>query len=224
MDDNDNSQVLSIGDNTSQDQSQGIAEGDCIRSPSVVEIENPESETVEDKLKHLQKDWTSPVYAFFDLEPAHEFKCSAQGCKVKIQQYLDTKDARSTGNMRKHVKACWGSEALNAADDAKDASDMWHKIVYVRTCQQIAKMLKGYDGKLSFTTDTWMSPNHQAFVTFVVHLEKGSIPLTFPLDIVKVAKSHTGMELAKAFAQVLQEFELSEKLSSGQSWPDIPEF
>ncbi|KAG1740006.1 hypothetical protein EDB19DRAFT_1580796, partial [Suillus lakei] len=30
-------------------------------------------------------------------------------------QYLDKKDAKSTGNMRKHVKSCWGEAALQAA-------------------------------------------------------------------------------------------------------------
>ncbi|KAG1748008.1 uncharacterized protein EDB91DRAFT_1235851 [Suillus paluster] len=68
------------------------------------------------------KEWTSPVYAFFDPTPCiiendgwwtHEFKCNAQ----------------STGNMWKHVKLCWGDAVLKAADDAKDASEVHTKIV-----------------------------------------------------------------------------------------------
>jgi hypothetical protein len=85
-------------------------------------------------------DWTSPVYAFFERKPcivningrrAHDFKCSARGCKAKIRRYLDKKDARSTGNMRKHVKSCsgWGSNVLSAADDAKDANEVRTKVV-----------------------------------------------------------------------------------------------
>jgi hypothetical protein len=31
--------------------------------------------------------------------------------------------------MRKHVKACWGEDALAAADDAKDANEARTKIV-----------------------------------------------------------------------------------------------
>ncbi|KIK92731.1 hypothetical protein PAXRUDRAFT_146678, partial [Paxillus rubicundulus Ve08.2h10] len=202
--------------------------------------------------EHLKKDCTSPVYALFDLEPviqeidscrAQEFKCSTHGCKVKIWQYLDTKDAYLTSNMCKHVKACWGNEVLNAVDDAKDANDVQNKIiksilrngsittaceqkgkgavtthsmsqlsngslrtgcpecylppddtvlhdvkqVYVCTHQCIAKMLKEYNGKLNFTTNAW-TPNNHAFVAFTVHLEKGGKLLTFPLDIVEVAK------------------------------------
>ena len=59
----------------------------------------------------------------------HEFACGAQGCKARIRQYLDMKDARSTGNMWKHAKICWGAKALDAADNAKDASEVCMKIV-----------------------------------------------------------------------------------------------
>ncbi|KAF8124115.1 hypothetical protein EV363DRAFT_1178463, partial [Boletus edulis] len=85
----------------------------------------------------LQKEWTSPVYTFFDPIPAirkinghhvHEFTCSAHGCKVKVRRYLDTLDARSTSNMRKHVKGCWGTDALEAADSAKDVDEARTKI------------------------------------------------------------------------------------------------
>ena len=49
-----------------------------------------------------QKEWSAPIYAFFEpvprnIEvkgwPAHEFKCSARGCKGTVHHYLDTKDA-----------------------------------------------------------------------------------------------------------------------------------
>ncbi|KIK77549.1 hypothetical protein PAXRUDRAFT_96815, partial [Paxillus rubicundulus Ve08.2h10] len=89
-------------------------------------------------IERLQKEWISPVYAFFHPTPAiitvdgrrvHEFKCSARGCKVKVRRYLDKKDARSTGNMRKHVKGCWGDEVLQAADSAVNADEVRSKIV-----------------------------------------------------------------------------------------------
>ncbi|KAF8545826.1 hypothetical protein OG21DRAFT_1479752 [Imleria badia] len=187
----------------------------------------------------LQKDWTSPVYAFFNLMPTicevngrcvHEFACSARGCKVKVCQYLDTKDVRSTGNMRKHVRLCWGTEVLDATDNAKDASERTDtiaaaferkgkgKIMYshrqhtraetrpeyyllspdtvshdtkqefaqTHTC--IARMLQEYDGRLKFTMDAWMSPNHHSYVTICVHLQQKGSPVSFPLDIVELAK------------------------------------
>ncbi|KAG1743745.1 uncharacterized protein EDB91DRAFT_1051080, partial [Suillus paluster] len=192
----------------------------------------------------LMKGWISPVYAFFEPTPriveingrcTHEFKCGARGCKTTIQWFLNKKDVQSTGNMRKHVKSCWGNAVLTAADDAKDANEVQTKIitsilrdgsitesfehkgkgkvtyahrqhtctktkaeivcwvsespwpleivkdrafqllmktgrpeyyipspttvardvklVFVCTCQQIAKMLQEYDGKMNFTTD-----------------------------------------------------------------------
>ncbi|KAG1834657.1 hypothetical protein DFJ58DRAFT_847551 [Suillus subalutaceus] len=96
------------------------------------------NEDPEDKLKRLMKEWNSPVYAFFQPTPqifevadrcAHEFKRQAKGCKVKVRHFLDKGDARSTGNMRKHVRLCWGDKVLKAADSAKDAREVHNKIV-----------------------------------------------------------------------------------------------
>ncbi|KIK17266.1 hypothetical protein PISMIDRAFT_76557, partial [Pisolithus microcarpus 441] len=65
----------------------------------------------------LKREWNSPIYAFFTPEPtieyiaghrSHVFWCTAKGCKKGVRRYLDKSDAQSTGNMCKHVKACWG--------------------------------------------------------------------------------------------------------------------
>jgi hypothetical protein len=82
----------------------------------------------------LSKDWTSPVYVFFKQIPSieyilgrrvHVFECTAVHCKGKangrkVRRYLDTTDAKSTGNLRKHAKVCWGDEAVAAADATKN--------------------------------------------------------------------------------------------------------
>ena len=86
------------------------------------------------------KEWNAPVYAFFNPKPqivhingrrAHDFKCAGSGCKVTVRRPLDTRDAWSTSNLRKHVKSCqcWESEVLSAADRAKDANEVCTKIV-----------------------------------------------------------------------------------------------
>jgi len=36
-----------------------------------------------------------------------------------VQRYLDTADGKSTCNLRRHVKVCWGEEAVAGADAAK---------------------------------------------------------------------------------------------------------
>ncbi|KAG1844640.1 hypothetical protein DFJ58DRAFT_852836 [Suillus subalutaceus] len=97
-----------------------------------------EDKSATDELKRFMKDWISPVYAFFEPFPkiveengrwAHVFKCQGKGCKTTVRHYLDKGDVRSTGNMRKHVRSCWGEEVLRAADEAKDANEVRKKIV-----------------------------------------------------------------------------------------------
>ena len=83
---------------------------------------------------YMKKDWKSGVYGFFD-EPkvevhegqhVHVFKCNGHGCKLKdgIRRYIDTKDTGSTGNLHKHVKACWGADILQTANKATDAGEV----------------------------------------------------------------------------------------------------
>ena len=74
-------------------------------------------------------------------------------------------------------------------------------------------ILQEYDGKLNFATDAWTSPNHRAFVATTVHLEVGGEAACIPLDIVEVAKSHSGLTLATEFARVLREFGIDDKVS-----------
>ncbi|KAG1760964.1 hypothetical protein EDD22DRAFT_980398 [Suillus occidentalis] len=186
------------------------------------------------------KDWTSPVYAFFDPTPtiemngdrhAHVFKCMSKGCKVKICHFLDKKDTCSTGNMCKHVKACWGEEILQTADQARNAEEVCGKIVknflgfqslmkmgrpeyYIPSPSTVSRNVRlEYDGKLNFSTDGWTSPNHHTYIALLMHLEHKGIPLCIPLDIVEVPKSHTSKELAAAFKSILKNFGIREKVS-----------
>ncbi|KAF9560223.1 hypothetical protein CPC08DRAFT_613634, partial [Agrocybe pediades] len=73
------------------------------------------------------------------------------------------------------------------------------RVVFARSRQRIATMLQKHDGKLHFATDAWTSPNHRAFVAVTVHFEHKGIPICLILDVVEVAKSHTGVNLAVAF-------------------------
>ena len=71
---------------------------------------------------------------------------------------------------------------------------------------------QSFDGKLNFATNAWTSPNHKAYVALTVHLERNGKPLSILLDSVKVPKSHSGVNLAMAFANVLQAFGIKEKV------------
>jgi hypothetical protein len=62
-------------------------------------------------------------------------------------------------------------------------------------------------------TDVWTSPNHKAFVAVTVHFENKCIPICMLLDIIEVVKSHSGVNLAAAFAHIVDEFGISDKVS-----------
>lgn len=80
------------------------------------------------------EEWNSPIYVFFKPTPTiecikgqrvHVFECAATHCKGKgngriVRRYLDTGDAKSTENLQKHAKLCWGEEVVAAADNTKD--------------------------------------------------------------------------------------------------------
>jgi hypothetical protein len=67
---------------------------------------------------------------------------------------------------------------------------------------------------LSFATDAWTSPNHKAFIAVTVHFEINGAPSCMLLDIVEAAKSHSGANLAAEFAHILDEFGISDKVST----------
>ncbi|KAI0070512.1 hypothetical protein K474DRAFT_1608564, partial [Panus rudis PR-1116 ss-1] len=75
----------------------------------------------------LSKSWTSTVYSFYkadvsiiekDGRRGHVFACYNKGCKTKITRWLNTKDSRSTSNLARHAKKCWGADAVAVAQDS----------------------------------------------------------------------------------------------------------
>lgn len=71
---------------------------------------------------------------------------------------------------------------------------------------------QSYEGKLSFATDAWTSPNHRSYVAVTVHFEKDGAPIAMLLDLVQVARSHTGATLAGVFAKILDDFGIAHKV------------
>ena len=83
-------------------------------------------------LVRLQKEWDAPIYVFFKPFPtiqyikdrkAHVFICAASPCLGQtrfVRRFLDTSDAKSTSNLRRHAKMCWSEEAVRAADGTRD--------------------------------------------------------------------------------------------------------
>jgi phosphopantetheinyl transferase len=73
-------------------------------------------------------------------------------------------------------------------------------------------MLQEQDSALNFTTDAWTSLDHNAYVAVTIHFEHYGKPILMVLNLVEVAMSHSGTNLAVVFMQVLNEFGVSCKV------------
>jgi hypothetical protein len=73
--------------------------------------------------------------------------------------------------------------------------------------------LQEYEGALNFATDAWTSPNHKAYVAFTVHFEQEGIPISMLLDLVEVVVLHSGVNLAKTFVKLLEDFGIKDKVN-----------
>ena len=102
-------------------------------------------------LERLRKEWDAPIYVFFKPLPtveyvgdrkAHVFHCAASSCRCRmrtVRRFLDTSDAKSTSNLRRHAKLCWGEEAVAAADGTRD----------VNTAREALKSVKTVNGSIT---------------------------------------------------------------------------
>lgn len=70
-----------------------------------------------------------------------------------------------------------------------------------------------YNGELNFATDVWTLPNQKVMVAFTVHFEHQGTPMTMVLDVVEVAKLHSGLNLVTTFADMIHELKLETKVS-----------
>ena len=116
-------------------------------------------------IARLSKDWTSPIYVFFEKEAlieyingrrVHVFTCTATRCRGKgngrlVRRYLDTGDAKSTSNLRKHAKACWGEDVVAAADATRDLRAAWDAVSKMSGNMSIADVFERAPGKGTVT-------------------------------------------------------------------------
>ena len=69
------------------------------------------------------------------------------------------------------------------------------------------------DGKISFTTDCWTSPNNMSFMGITAHWIDSNFNICVStLDIAKLSEKHTGENLYKKFKEILTEFGIQEKV------------
>jgi len=86
------------------------------------------------------------------------------------------------------------------------------KMVFAKCRQRIAKMLQDYDRALSFATDAWTSPNIKAYIAATIHFASEGKLIAMLLDIVEVARSHTGAALTSALSKILEDFGINNKV------------
>lgn len=65
---------------------------------------------------------------------------------------------------------------------------------------------------MNFSTDAWTSPNHKAYVAVAVHFNVDGKSVAMLLDLVEVATSHSGLNLALAFEKILDDFGIKDKV------------
>ena len=70
-----------------------------------------------------------------------------------------------------------------------------------------------HEGALSFETDAWTSPNHKVYVAVMVTFKVNGVQYTMLLDLIEVVKSHSELNLAAAFAKILDDLGISDKVS-----------
>ena len=73
--------------------------------------------------------------------------------------------------------------------------------------------MQEHDGALNFATDAWTSLNHKAYVAVTVQFENDRVSVSMLLNSVKLAYSHSGSNLAAAFAKILEDFVIRDKVS-----------
>ncbi|KIM35642.1 hypothetical protein M413DRAFT_32393 [Hebeloma cylindrosporum] len=113
------------------------------------------------------------------------------------------------GNLHILVKICWREDAVAATDNTKD----------VHAAREALEKLKLVDGPITVAlkVDVQSLPAYHncvlAYVVFMVYFEHDGVPMSMLLDLVEVAKSHLGVNLAEAFAKVLEEFGIEDKVN-----------
>jgi hypothetical protein len=114
----------------------------------------------------------TPLIQYITGRRVHVFECNAKRCMGKsngrfVRRYLDTGDAKSTSNQRKHAKVCWGEEAVAAADTTRDiraAREALGKVKFVNgsitaAFERVAKGKVTYSHRQHTTTEArYVSP------------------------------------------------------------------
>ncbi|KAF8718330.1 hypothetical protein AX14_011894 [Amanita brunnescens Koide BX004] len=86
------------------------------------------------------------------------------------------------------------------------------RVVFVEARKHMSRLLKAHDGRFHFATDCWTAPNRRAYMAVTIQFATEGVVKEWLLDIVEVARSHTGVQLATTFADILDAFSICDKV------------
>ncbi|THH16129.1 hypothetical protein EW146_g4452 [Bondarzewia mesenterica] len=190
-------------------------------------LDKADTTSISNMSKHVASCWRSAVLedvmSFKTADDAHDSVVKTLWTGTITEAFEQKGKGKVTYSHRQHTKSetraeiiCWVSESLRPFNIVNDrgfnclikmgrpehyipspstvSRDV--RLVFANCHKQILKMLQEYEGTLNFATDAWSSPNHCAFVAIMV------------------IKSHSGENLAEAFAEILQDFAIEDKILS----------
>lgn len=78
---------------------------------------------------------------------------------------------------------------------------------------KIQNILVNLPGKISFTTDCWISPSSKSFMSITAHFIDNNWKLQhILLDFIEMFDSHTGQNLKNTFVLGLENFSIENKV------------
>ncbi|KAF4612580.1 hypothetical protein D9613_012727 [Agrocybe pediades] len=155
---------------------------------SVVEIEDPEEET-----------------------PEKELVC----------RFLDKGDAKSTSNLKHHAIRCWGETLVEQAMKTANVESIREGLKDAKLVDGSITVVFKRNGKGKITYSHRQHTASQTRAEIVRWVSESmrpfnivEVPQCLLLDIAKVARSHTGLNLAITFAKILEDFGIEDKILS----------
>ncbi|TFK82774.1 hypothetical protein K466DRAFT_499685, partial [Polyporus arcularius HHB13444] len=179
-----------------------------------------DSTSTQNLRRHVESCWGREILA--EAQAAGSAKAARPGVEAfgrtgTIEDFFERKGkGKVTYSIRSHTAMetrCTGRPEYQLPSPSTVSRSRDVQRVFLRCRARIAKMLQDFEGELSYTMDAWTSPNHKALVAFAVHLHHDGEPLSFLLDVVEVAESHTGVTLARVFEEMMRSFAIEEKVS-----------
>ena len=132
---------------------------------------------------------------------------------LKLQKGVKTRICQCMFSLNHYFQSLMQTRRLDYDIPSEQAVSREVEQAFIQARKHIAIMVQEYEGQLNFATDAWTSPNHKAFVAFTVHFAHEGTPVSMLLDLVEVAKLHSGVNLAAAFVKVLEDFGITDKVS-----------